>query len=71
MSRGSTSKDRKATDMAYQGLLALELEASRRREVIAADAAHTPTIRRPARPSTPRTLDLAFRSLIIAISSAR
>lgn len=57
--------------MAYQGLLALEIEAARRREVIAADAAHSPTLLRPVRPSMPRTLELAFRSLIVAVSSAR
>jgi hypothetical protein len=60
-----------AADMAYQGLMAWEVEAERRREVIASDATQSRRIRQPKRPATVRRLDLAVRSLIVTLTPGR
>lgn len=57
--------------MAYQGWMAWEVDAERRREVIASEAVRPPRVRQPDRPSVTRTLDLALRSLIVTITAAR
>lgn len=57
--------------MAYQGTMAWEIDAERRREVVAADAAGHRRPRQSERPAMVRTLDLAVRSLIVALSPGR
>ena len=57
--------------MAFQGWMAWEVDAERRREVIAAEAARPPRVRQPDRPSVTRTLDLALRSVFTAIAAGR
>lgn len=57
--------------MEFQGRTAWEVAAERRREVIAAEVAQHRHPRKTERPTMVRKLDLAVRSLIVALTPGR